>query len=81
MSFSDKNLHHVRTRATGQLWIGPIQEVGHDNLVTHLTVSEIEFKNSVAADRFLDQMRRKYSSPAQLKRANHLRFMGRGEED
>lgn len=81
MSFSDRNVDHFRTRAAGQLWLGPTQEVGHENVVTYVAVSDIEFKNSVAADRFLDHQRRKYASQGQLKKGNKMRFIGRGEDD
>lgn len=81
MSFSDNNLHHTRTRATGQIWVGPLQAVGYDNRVMSVTFSEIEFKNSTAADRFVESQRRKFASKQKLNNMNRLRYLSRADDD
>jgi hypothetical protein len=77
----DGHLYHTRTRATGQLWIGPMQMVGYDNRVKSVTLNEIEFKNSTEADRFLEQQRKKYADNKVLTKSNRLRFLGRADDD
>lgn len=77
----EKNTRHFRTRAVGQLYLGPIQAEGYDNRVMQLTLSEMEFKSSTAADRFLDHQRRKYSTTGQLCRSNRLRHISRGDDN
>jgi len=81
MSFSDNNLRHARTRATGQIWVGPLQAVGYDNRVMSVTFNEIEFKNSTAADRFIESQRRKFASSQKLNDMNRLRYLGRADDD
>jgi hypothetical protein len=57
-NYDYKSGKHFKTRAVGQLYVGPLAAVGYDNRVMSLTATEIEFKNSVAAERFLDTQRR-----------------------
>jgi hypothetical protein len=81
MSFSDSNLRHTRTRATGQIWVGPMRELGYDKQVMSITLSDIEFKNSDDADRFVDAQRRKFATGQKLKSMNRLRYLGRSDGD
>jgi hypothetical protein len=76
----DKDFYHFRTRATGQLYIGPMQAQGYDNRVMEVTLNEMEFKNSKEANKFLDQQRRKYASTSQLSRDKALKYISRGDD-
>jgi hypothetical protein len=79
-SVVDKDLYHFRTRATGQLYMGPIQAQGYDNRVLEFTLNEMEFKNSKEAAGFLDTRRRKYANTGQLCRDKQLKYISRGDE-
>ena len=79
-SFVDRDLYHFRTRATGQLVMGPIQGVGYNNRVLKVTLNEMEFKNSKETDRFMDHQRRKYASTSQLSNDKHLKYISRADE-
>ena len=57
MDYEYENNRHFKTRAVGQLLMGPIQRDGYDNRVMKLTVNELEFENSVEAERYLDSQR------------------------
>lgn len=76
----DKDYYHFRTRATGQLYMGPIQAQGYNNRVMEVTLNEMEFKNSKEADGFMDHQRRKYASTSQLSRDKALKYISRGDE-
>jgi hypothetical protein len=80
-SLADKDFHHFRTRATGQLWVGPIQAQGYNNRVLEVTLNEIEFRNSKDADHFMDHQRRKYASTSQLSRDKRMKYISRGDDD
>ena len=54
MSYNDTSGRHFKTRAVGQLWIGPLQDKGYDNRVMKVTYNEMEFKNSMEAGRYMD---------------------------
>lgn len=71
---------HFRRRAVGQLWMGPIQKCGYDNRVLELTVNDLEFKTSNEASKYMDQLRRKYSSSYGLSRARKLKMVSSGDE-
>ncbi len=79
-SVTDKDFYHFKTRATGQLWMGPLQAQGYDNRVLEITLNEIEFRNSKEANRFLDTSRRKYATTPQLCRDKRLKYISRGDE-
>jgi hypothetical protein len=70
----------MRTRATGQIILGPLQAVGYDNRVLSVTLNEMEFKNSTEAQRFTDRQRRKYAGAAASSKMNRLRYVGRGDD-
>ena len=76
----DKDAYHFRTRATGQLFVGPLKGQGYNNRVLEVTLNEMEFKNSTSADRFLDQRRRKYANTDQLCQDKHLKYISRQDE-
>jgi hypothetical protein len=62
-----------KTRAVGQLYVGPLAAKGYDNRVMEVTVQEMEFQNSMTAERYMDQMRRKYSNKKGLIGARRLK--------
>jgi len=55
---------HTKVRAVGQLWVGPLKKDGYDNRVLKITASDVEFKNSVEADRFLAYQQKKLTTPS-----------------
>ena len=79
-SITDKDYYHFRTRATGQLWMGPIKAQGYNNRVLEVTLNEIEFKNSKEANGFMDYQRRKYANTPQLCRDKRLKYISRQDE-
>ena len=80
MSFDLKNARHFKSRAVGQLWIGPLADKGYDNRVATVTYNEMEFKNSVEAERYMDVKRRKYASTNQLTNNHSLKFISREDD-
>jgi hypothetical protein len=50
---------HHKTRAVGQLWIGPLQSKRFDNRVIGMSLQEVEFKNSNEAERFIERQRKR----------------------
>lgn len=78
--FENKDSRHFRTRAVGQLWLGPLADKGYDNRVLRLTYNEMEFKNSVEANKYMNSVRRKYASPRELIGGNRMRYISRGDE-
>lgn len=74
-----KNAKHFRTRAVGQL-VMPIQRDGYDNRVLELTANELEFKNSVAADRYLYLMKKKFMDGNQFCRAKKMKFLSKYDD-
>ena len=73
--FEYKNNRHFRTRATGQIFIGPLNQVGYDNRVMQLTTNELQFDNSIDAQRFLDYQRKKYANGNQLCNARKMKVI------
>lgn len=71
---------HFRSRAIGRLYMGPMQQVGYDNRVLELTINDMEFKSSNEADRFMDHIRKKYSSPYGLARSRRLKMISQGDD-
>jgi hypothetical protein len=78
--YNDKNVKHHRTRAVGQLWIGPLQAKGYNNRVMEVTMSDVEFKNSNEAQRFIDSMRRKYANKAGLCKQRRIKLASIGSD-
>lgn len=79
-AYVNKQYGHFRTRAVGQLWMGPLQQTGYDNRVLELTLNEMEFRNSREVDRFLDYKRRKFATNRQLCRGKKLQYVSQGDE-
>jgi hypothetical protein len=79
-AYNDMAPRHYRTRAVGQLWLGPLQANGYDNRVMNVTMSDVEFKNSVEAARFMNMMRRKYNSQRGLIRSHRMKFASIGSD-
>ena len=80
MDFSDKDMRQFRTRAKGTLFVGPLQGKGYDNKVQRVTFQELEFKNSMEADKFMDVRTKKYADRNQLKSVKALGFVSRSDE-
>lgn len=80
MSFDLQNSRHFKSRAIGQLWVGPIADKGYDNRVMSVTYNDMEFKNSVEAERYMDVKRRKYASTEQLTNNHSIKFVSRDDE-
>lgn len=80
MSTEERFNRHFKTRAVGQLWLGPLQDKGYDNRVMSVTFNEMEFKNSQEAERYMDVKKRKYASTGQLVNHHNLKFISRRDE-
>lgn len=78
--FEFKNNRHFRTRATGQIYMGPIQQVGYDQRVLQLTVNELQFDSSVEAQRFMDLQRKKYAPTNTLCKSRKLKMLSRYDD-
>lgn len=78
--FEYKNAEHFRTRATGQLWMGPLQAVGYNNKVIQVTANELEFNSSVEAQRFMEYQRKKWQSPRGMCRAKKMKFLSKYDD-
>jgi hypothetical protein len=74
-NYDYKSGKHYKTRAVGQLDIGPLQRDGYDNRVLELTVQEIPFSNSVDADRFIQRQKRIQASKSQLMNQRKMKTM------
>jgi hypothetical protein len=72
--YNDKSMRQVRTRAVGQLYMGPLAAKGYDNRVMEVTMSDVEFKNSAEAQRFVDSMRRKYANKSGLCKQRRMKL-------
>lgn len=62
MDFDHKEARHHKTRAVGQLYMGPMKAKGYDNRVMEITVQEMEFKNSHEAEKFIDYQKRRLAN-------------------
>jgi hypothetical protein len=71
---NDNAMRHYGARAVGQLTAGPFQTRGYDNKVIQLTMNEIDFKSSIDANRYIDQVRRKYDNKDGLCRSRRLKL-------
>lgn len=69
-----KEGRQYKTRAVGQLYMGPIQAVGYDNKVLQTTVVEMEFADSKSAERYMDATRLKMTDKTGLIKQNRMRF-------
>ena len=78
--FEYKNNKHFSTRASGQVWLGPLQQKGYDNRVMQITVNDLAFDNSVEAQRFMDLMRKKYASPGKLCKSRSMKMISRYDD-
>lgn len=79
--FEFKNNKHFKTRATGQLYMGPIQAVGYDNKsLFKITINEMEFKNSEEAERFIEYQRKKYADTNKLCNQRNLKMISRYDD-
>ena len=71
---------HYRTRAIGQLVVGPMAAVGYNNKVIKLTREDIDFKSEEEALGFLDYHKRKYAPVEKLKVARSLKMVSRNDD-
>ena len=72
--FDYKEGRHHKTRAVGQLWMGPLQAKGYDNRVLELSIQEIEFKNSMDAERFIERQKRRLAGKDALMRQRRMKL-------
>ena len=75
-----KHNNHFRTRAVGNLYLGPMQRDGYDNRVIQLTTTTIDFSSVGDADRFMDRMRKKYAGSDALSRARLLKTISKDDD-
>lgn len=68
-----EGVHH-KTRAVGQLVMGPLQREGVRAKVMTLQVNEVDFQNSADAERFIDHQKRKYANKQQLIKGRRLKL-------
>ena len=80
MDLYNSDMKHFRTRARGTLFVGPLQQKGYDNKVQRVTFHELEFKNSVEAEKFMDVRTKKYASKNQLSAVKSMAFVSRDDE-
>jgi len=78
--FEFKNNRHFSTRATGQIFIGPLGRDGYINNVIQITANELKFDNSVEARRFMDLQRKKFATTDQQIKARNMKFISRGDD-
>jgi len=65
--YNDRNCRHFQTRAAGQLQKGPLQAVGYDGShIFGVTINEIDFNNSMEAQKYLDSRKSKFMDKNQL---------------
>jgi len=69
---------HFKTRSVGRLYTG--EGSGYDNRVMQLTVHELEFPSSMAAERFLDSQRKKYTNKNGLMRQRRMKLQSIGSD-
>lgn len=84
MFFRDQDYEfdkHFRTRATGQLYLGPLGGDGYDNRVLQITTNELEFGNSKEAARFLERQRERYENRSDKSQKRKLKMISRLDND
>ena len=79
-SFDDMAGRHFKTRAVGQIYSGPLRAVGYDNKVMKVTFQEMEFKNSVESQRYMDQIRKKYAGRKQLMNSRRMKHISKDDD-
>lgn len=75
MDYDNDCLRHCRTRAVGQIYMGPLSQKGYDNRVLQLTATELEFQNSIEAGRFLQCKRNQLANSKELSRMRKLKHV------
>lgn len=73
-NYDYKGGRHHKVRAVGRLYVGPIQAVGYDNRVIELSINDVEFKNSVDAERFIARQVKKPTSKNGLMRQRKMKL-------
>lgn len=81
MDHDYQSSRHFKTRAAGQLYMGPLAGEGYDNRVLQVTLNEMDFKNSVDAERFIEKQRQKYATQNTLCRGRRLKTISKGDSD
>jgi hypothetical protein len=71
---------HFRTRATGRLYVRPLQAEGYDQRVIEMTINELDFGNSVNAGRFVERQRAKYATPKNMCNNRRLKHISEGDD-
>lgn len=78
--FEYKYSKQFKTRAAGQLWMGPLKAKGYDNRVLQITANELEFDSSVEADRFMDWQRKKYMPSNKLCSTRRMKMISKYDD-
>jgi hypothetical protein len=73
-NFDYKEGAHHKSRAVGQLVVGPLQREGVRAKVITMQVNEVDFQNSADAERFIDHQKRKQANRAQLIKGRRLKL-------
>lgn len=80
----DRDFHadrHFKTRAVGQLFMGPLEADGYDNRVLQVTLNEMDFNNSVDASRFIETQRQKYANQLTKCRSRRLKVISKDDDN
>lgn len=75
-----KQTQHFKTRATGVLFLGPLQQKGYDNRVIKLTANEMEFTNSEDAQKFMEYNRKKYSDNNEIFQRRRMKMISKDDD-
>lgn len=79
-NYETRHNKHFKTRATGVLFMGPIQQKGYDNKVLQLTANEMEFEKSEDAQKFIERQRKKFSNIGQMSNNRKLKMISRNDD-
>lgn len=78
--YDNRAQQHFRTRAVGQIFIGPMKAVGYDNRVQQLTVQDIEFQNGPDAQKFMERQRRRMTNKSGQMRQRRMKLQSIGSD-
>lgn len=73
--FEYKYNHQFRSRAVGQIYMGPLKKVGYNNKVLKITANELTFDSSLDANRFMDYQRKKEMNDHQQCNSRRLKLI------
>lgn len=72
---------HFKTRATGQLFMGPLMASGYDNRVLEMTVNELEFQNSTEAQKYLENQKKRYVKRNQACNSRKMKMISQYDDN